>query len=84
LLTAVELAPAARGWALAMARYEALLLSELGYGAGEALEGEGTAAALKAMAGNREALIEHVLGEKRADVMAARGRLVERLKRAVA
>jgi DNA repair protein RecO (recombination protein O) len=84
LLTAVELAPAARGWALAVARYEALLLSELGYGGGEALDGEGTAAALKAMAGNRGALIEHVLGEKRADVMAARERLVERLKRAVA
>jgi hypothetical protein len=46
--------------------------------------GEGTAAALKAMAGNREALIEHVLGDKRADVLAARERLVDRLKRAVA
>jgi DNA repair protein RecO (recombination protein O) len=84
LLTAVELAPAARGWALALARYEALLLSELGYGGGRALEGEGTAAALKAMAGNREALIEHILGERHAEVMAARERLVERLKRAVA
>jgi DNA repair protein RecO (recombination protein O) len=84
LLNAVELAPAARGWALAVARYEALLLSELGYGRGQVMEGEGTAAALKTMAGNREALIEHVLGEKRADVMAARERLVNRLKRAVA
>jgi DNA repair protein RecO (recombination protein O) len=84
LLTAVELAPAARGWAVAMARYEMLLLSELGYGGSEILGGEGTAAALKAMAGNREALLEHVLGERRADVLAARERLVERLKRAVA
>lgn len=84
LLAAVELAPAARGWATAMARYEALLLAELGYGGNRPLEGEGTAAALKAMAGNREALIEHVLGEKRADIMAARERLVDRLKRAVA
>jgi DNA repair protein RecO (recombination protein O) len=84
LLSAVELAPAARGWAVAMARYEALLLSELGYGGGEIFEGEGTAAALKAMAGNRAALLEHVLGERRADVLAARERLVERLKRAVA
>jgi DNA repair protein RecO (recombination protein O) len=84
LLSAVEMAPAARGWAVAMARYEALLLSELGYGACDVNHGEGTAAALKAMAGNREALIEHVLGDKRADVLAARERLVDRLKRAVA
>lgn len=84
LLTAVELAPAARGWAVAMARYETLLLAELGYGTRDAFEGEGTGAALKAMAGNREALIRHVLGEKREDVLAARERLVDRLKRAVA
>jgi DNA repair protein RecO (recombination protein O) len=78
------LAPAARGWAVAMARYETLLLAELGYGTRDAFEGEGTGAALNAMAGNREALIRHVLGEKRADVLAARERLVDRLKRAVA
>ena len=84
LLAAVELAPAARGWAPAMARYEALLLSELGYGGEDLMSGEGTAAALKAMASQREALLLHVLGEKRVDVMAARERLVDRLKRAVA
>lgn len=83
LLAAVELAPAARGWAPAMARYEALLLSELGYGGGD-VEAVGTAAALKAMAENREALIVHILGERRAEVIAARERLVDRLKRAVA
>jgi DNA repair protein RecO (recombination protein O) len=84
LLSAVELAPAARGWAQAMARYEALLLSELGYGGADNLSEVGTSAALKAMAENREALIVHVLGDKRADIIAARERLVERLKRAVA
>ena len=84
LLAAVELAPAARGWAPAMARYEALVLSELGYGGEDLVAGEGTAAALKAMASQREALLLHVLGEKRAEVMAARERLVDRLKRAVA
>lgn len=84
LLSAVELAPAARAWAVAMARYESLLLTDLGYGGRAEFEGEGTGAALKAMAGNREALIRHVLGEKRADVLAARERLVDRLKRAVA
>jgi DNA repair protein RecO (recombination protein O) len=84
LLAAVELAPAARGWAPAMARYEALLLSELGYGGGDIEASGGTAEALKAMAANREALIVHILGERRAEVIAARERLVDRLKRAVA
>jgi DNA repair protein RecO (recombination protein O) len=83
LLAAVELAPAARGWAPALARYEALLLSELGYGGGD-IDPDGTAGALAAMAANREALIVHILGERRADVIAARERLVDRLKRAVA
>ncbi len=84
LLTAIELAPAARNWATGMARYEMLLLAELGYGGGAVFDSPDTNAALKAMARNREALIEHVLGEKRADVLAARERLVDRLKRAVA
>jgi DNA repair protein RecO (recombination protein O) len=84
LLTAVEMAPAARGWAPAMARYEALLLSDLGYGGGDTGATLGTAAALKAMAANREALIVHILGDRKAEVIAARERLVDRLKRAVA
>jgi DNA repair protein RecO (recombination protein O) len=36
------------------------------------------------MARNRARLVEHMLGDRRADIMAARERLVERLKRAVA
>ncbi|MFX7849631.1 DNA repair protein RecO C-terminal domain-containing protein, partial [Acinetobacter baumannii] len=32
VLAAVEAAPAARGWAAALARYELLLLAELGFG----------------------------------------------------
>ncbi|MGL5837428.1 MAG: DNA repair protein RecO [Sphingorhabdus sp.] len=84
LLTAIELSPAARGWATGMARYEVLLLSELGYGGQDMLASADTAAALKTMAGNREALLQHVLGEKRIDLLAARERLVDRLKRTVA
>lgn len=84
LLRAIELAPAARGWAPTLARYEALLLAELGYGSGDIESTVGTAAAVKAMAANREALIVHILGDRRAEVIAARERLVDRLKRAVA
>lgn len=80
LLSAIELAPAARRWAAAMARYEELLLAELGY----AEDIEAADAPVAMMARNRERLVAHVLGERRADVMAARERLVDRLKRAVA
>jgi DNA repair protein RecO (recombination protein O) len=81
LLSAIEHAPAARGWAGAMARYEELLLAELGYGAALGNPDEPVAA----LARNRERLVAHMLGEHRhRDVMAARERLVERLKRAVA
>ncbi|MEE9433446.1 MAG: recombination protein O N-terminal domain-containing protein [Sphingorhabdus sp.] len=81
VLSAIELAPAARRWAGAVAGYEELLLRELGYGE----EGEADASLpVTMMARNRERLVQHMLGERRADVMAARERLVERLKRAVA
>ena len=78
VLSAIELAPAARVWAGAVAQYETLLLAELGYA--EEVEAEGAPVVI--MAANRERLVAHVLGERRADVMAARERLVERLKRA--
>ncbi len=80
VLSAIELAPAARVWAGAVAQYETLLLAELGY----AEEVEASGAPVAMMAQNRERLVAHVLGERRADVMAARERLVDRLKRAVA
>ena len=80
LLSAIELAPAARVWAGGVAQYETLLLAELGYGE----EFDADTAPLVMMAATRKRLVEHVLGDRRADVMAARERLVERLKRAVA
>ena len=80
LLSAIELAPAARVWAGAIAQYETLLLAELGY----AEEQDADSAPVAMMAQNRKRLVAHVLGNRGADVMAARERLVERLKRAVA
>ncbi|MCI1756496.1 MAG: DNA repair protein RecO [Sphingobium sp.] len=129
VLDAVEAAPAARGWAVALVRYELLLLSHLGYGldlSGCAVTGadEGslayisprTGAAVSAagargyeakllplppflrdgngradwgdilagLALTRHFLERSVLTERRADVLAGRDRLVDRLKRAVA
>jgi DNA repair protein RecO (recombination protein O) len=83
LLTAIELAPAARIWAGAVAQYEAILLSELGY-AEQVGGGPQTEAPVALLAANRKRLMEHVLGERRIDMMATRERLVDRLKRAVA
>lgn len=80
VLSAIELAPAARIWAGAVAQYETLLLAELGYAQDTDTQG----APVAMMAQNRERLVAHVLGERRTDVMAARERLVDRLKRAVA
>lgn len=86
VLTAVELAPAARRWAGAVAQYEEILLSQLGYAqqlAEHASSAEPAAMmAANQMSANRARLVEHVLGDRRADVMAARERLVARLKRA--
>jgi len=81
VLSAIELAPAARRWAQAVAGYEELLLRELGYD--DEKTGDADAPA-QMMARNRERLVQHMLGDRRADLMAARERLVERLKRAVA
>jgi DNA repair protein RecO (recombination protein O) len=78
LLSAIEHAPAARGWAGALARYEELLIAELGYGDDLGNSGE----TVKALARNRERLVAHILGNHHKDVMAARERLVDRLKSA--
>jgi DNA repair protein RecO (recombination protein O) len=92
VIGAIEAAPAARGWAVALARFELLVLAELGYGmeldvlpdvlrtGGEAGWGD-ILAALKVTG---EALEADILTDRRTDTLAARARLIERLKRAVA
>jgi DNA repair protein RecO (recombination protein O) len=92
VIGAIEAAPAARGWAVALARYELLLLAELGYGlepdrlpdvlrlGGEA-DWPDILAALRITG---EALESDILTDRRAETLAARARLVDRLKRAVA
>ena len=127
VLDAVAAAPAARGWAAALVRYELLLLSELGFGldldrcvvtgATDQLvyvsPRSGGAVTRAAASGYEERLLllpaflreggaadwgaifdglrltghflaRDILIDRRADALAARERLVERLKRAVA
>jgi DNA repair protein RecO (recombination protein O) len=81
LLTAIEAAPSARGWAAALVRYELLLLAELGFGLDEA-EYEafpGTTREGLRLTGDR--IARDLLTDRRAEVLAARERLIERLKR---
>ena len=92
VIGAIEAAPAARGWGVALARYELLLLAELGYGLEpdrlpDVLRLGGEAAwadILLALRITGEALESDILTDRRAETLAARARLVDRLKRAVA
>ena len=81
LLAAVEAAPSARGWALALVRYELLLIAQLGFG----LEEEEMAAIPRtiraALRVTGTHLADHVLTDRRQEILAARERLVERLGR---
>jgi len=134
LLAAIEAAPSARGWTVALVRFELLLLGELGFGldlsacsvtgaAGPGFVSPRTGAAVSAQAATGyearllpvpaflrdgggadggtgggaggEAILDglrltghflgrHLLADRRAEPLAARERLVERLKRALA
>lgn len=78
VLDAIEHAPSARGWALALARFERLLLMQLGFG-----DEPGDEISVRDMLrANGEALERHLFADRRGDVLAARERLVSRLVRA--
>ena len=80
LLDAICNAPSARGWAPALASYEILLLRELGYG-GERPEIAGLGAALEILDRNEAQIARYLLADTRADVLAARTVLRQRLGR---
>lgn len=92
VIGAIEAAPAARGWAVALARFELLVLAELGYGpelddlpdvlrtGGEAGWGD----ILAALQVTGAALETDILTNRRVETLAGRARLIDRLKRAVA
>jgi DNA repair protein RecO (recombination protein O) len=84
LLAAIEAAPNARGWAGALISYESLILSGLGYGGSLAPRAGGWEPMLAALDASGVQLDRHLFADRRANVLAARERLVERLKRAAA
>lgn len=79
LLDAVEAAPSASGWGLALARFEALVISELGYGR----EGAEQTDVLKALDSSGEQLFADVLPTWAVSLQDSRSRLIERLRRAL-
>jgi DNA repair protein RecO (recombination protein O) len=81
LLNAIEAAPSARGWAAALVRYELLLLGELGFGLDEDELAAFPAATREGLRLTGDRLARDVLTERRAEVLTARERLIERLKR---
>jgi DNA repair protein RecO (recombination protein O) len=82
-LDAICHAPSARGWALALAAYESLLLRELGYALAEAGRPEAMdwPALLDRLRRTGAAIESRLLAERRRDVMGARAILLGRLKR---
>jgi DNA repair protein RecO (recombination protein O) len=81
LLAAIEAAPSARGWAVALVRYELLLIRELGFGLDEAEMGAMPKTVREGLRLTGDRLARDILTDRRAEVLAARERLVERLKR---
>lgn len=82
LLTAITVAPSARGWAVPLLSYEVLLLRELGYGVTARRPPDGDWPAIfDAFDRIGRELTRYPLAERRADVMAARSILRERWSR---
>ena len=82
VLDAICHAPSARGWARAVAAYEALLLQEIGFGHTQPPPPEEPWDRLLARLDRQGlALSKHLLADPRRDGMAARAILIERLRR---
>lgn len=82
LLGAIEAAPSARGWAAALVRYELLVLGETGFGLQRPpSRGDDWQAIRDGLRRTGFALERDLLTGRRGDVLAARERLIERLKR---
>lgn len=82
LLGAIEAAPSARGWTAALARYELLLLAELGFGLDRAIGPLTNWPEIRrALAVTGTRLARDLLTGRRADTLAARERLLDRLAR---
>ncbi|RVQ68839.1 DNA recombination protein RecO [Croceicoccus ponticola] len=82
LLDAICHAPSARGWALAMAKYETLMLRDLGYGGDEPLPAaDAWPEIMAALDLSGRQLSHRLLADRRTNVMGAREIMMQRLSR---
>lgn len=81
LLAAIAVAPSARGWVRGLAAYEALLLSQLGYGGAAPAQAADWDAQLTTLGILERQIATYLLAGDRRDVMGARRLLTERLRR---
>ena len=81
LLSAIAIAPSARGWVSGLIAYETMLLRELGYGGGLPPQAEDLPDQLKALGQLEGQLGHYLLAGRKGDVMGARRLLTERLAR---
>ncbi|MDQ4087680.1 MAG: DNA repair protein RecO C-terminal domain-containing protein, partial [Pseudomonadota bacterium] len=81
LLSAIEAAPSARGWSAALVQYELLLLNETGFGPGGSARADDWPSIRKGLRRTGFFLERDLLTGRQAGVLAARERLIERLKR---
>jgi DNA repair protein RecO (recombination protein O) len=79
VIAAIEAASVARDWANGLARYELLVLAELGFGSDEVAGGT----LIERLRDNGDRLSANLFAGRRVDVMAARERLIDRLTRAI-
>lgn len=82
--SAIEAAPSARQWASVLASYEVLVLRALGYGGGQPAISEDWPETFALLNANGAQLGRHLFQGRAREMLEARSRLVERLKRAVA
>lgn len=79
LLDAIEAAPSASGWSVGLARFEQLLLAQLGYGR----EAESSPLVLESLERSGERLFRDLLSGPTRSLEDSRARLVDRLRRAL-
>ncbi len=79
LLDAIDAAPSAKGWAAALARFEQLLVAELGYGR----EATATDSIFDSLEWSGDQLFADILPARAESLRDSRGRLIERLRRAL-
>jgi DNA repair protein RecO (recombination protein O) len=86
VIRAIEAAPSARRWVGALIQYEQLILGVAGFGRANdgGIPGASWTEMLRVLTMNGERFDKHLLAGQRIDILAARERLTERLKRAAA